>query len=89
LELHEAENECDQQLASLGVRQSPCSSQSTGKSLRFEEIEMVTDPVCGMVVDEEEAQFKSLFAGKKYFFCSEDCRREFEDHREEYFETAA
>jgi YHS domain-containing protein len=30
-----------------------------------------------------------MFAGRKYFFCSEDCRKEFENEPEEYLETAA
>ena len=40
---------------------------------------MTTDPVCGMRVDERESEFRTQFAGKKYFFCSEECRKEFED----------
>jgi YHS domain-containing protein len=50
---------------------------------------MTTDPVCGMRVDERESEFRTQFAGKKYFFCSEECRKEFEDRPEEYLEVAA
>jgi YHS domain-containing protein len=50
---------------------------------------MTTDPVCGMRVDERESEFRTQFAGKKYFFCSEECRKEFEDRPEEYLEIAA
>jgi len=50
---------------------------------------MTTDPVCGMRVDEKKAEFQTQFAGRKYFFCSEDCRQEFEDQPQEYIETAA
>ena len=50
---------------------------------------MATDPVCGMTVDDSKAEFQTQFAGKKYFFCSEDCRKEFEDQPEEYMGTAA
>lgn len=49
---------------------------------------MTTDPVCGMEVD-EKTQFKSAFAGRKYYFCSEECRKEFEERPEEFVETAA
>jgi YHS domain-containing protein len=50
---------------------------------------MTTDPVCGMRIDEQESEFQTMFAGRKYFFCSEDCRKEFENEPEEYLETAA
>jgi YHS domain-containing protein len=50
---------------------------------------MTTDPVCETQLDERDAEFQTQFAGKKYFFCSEECRREFEDRPEEYLEIAA
>lgn len=50
---------------------------------------MAIDPVCGMEVKEDDAKANTQFAGKKYYFCSEDCRTQFEDHPEEYLETAA
>ena len=50
---------------------------------------MTTDPVCGMTIDEKESAFQTQFAGKKYFFCSETCRDEFEDRPDEYIEIAA
>ncbi|HEY6337044.1 MAG TPA: YHS domain-containing protein [Candidatus Sulfotelmatobacter sp.] len=50
---------------------------------------MNIDPVCGMTIDEVQPEFQSMFAGKKYSFCSEECRREFEERPEEYLETAA
>jgi YHS domain-containing protein len=50
---------------------------------------MTTDPVCGATVDEQESEFKTQFAGKRYFFCSEECRKEFEDRPADYLEIAA
>jgi P-type Cu+ transporter len=50
---------------------------------------MTTDPVCEMTIDERESEFQTQFAGKKYFFCSEECRKEFEDRPDEYLEIAA
>lgn len=41
---------------------------------------MVRDPVCGMDVDEHEAQKEGLtaeFGGQIRFFCSEECREMF------------
>jgi len=42
-----------------------------------------------MEVNEKESEFHAQFAGKKYFFCSEDCRKEFESEPNDYVETAA
>jgi YHS domain-containing protein len=54
-----------------------------------EEDSMTIDPVCGMTIDERNPQLETKFAGKQYFFCSEECRQEFEDHPEEFLEIAA
>lgn len=40
------------------------------------QIEMVRDPVCGMMVNPETA-IKQNVDGKTYYFCSESCRKEF------------
>gem|GEM_PF-1283461 len=50
---------------------------------------MAIDPVCGMEIDERKPEFQTQFAGRKYFFCSEECRKEFENQPEEFVETAA
>ena len=50
---------------------------------------MTIDPVCGMEIDEMHPEFQTQFAGRKYFFCSEECRREFGERPEEFVETAA
>ena len=50
---------------------------------------MTTDPVCGTKIDEKEADVQTQFAGRKYFFCSEECRREFEEKPEDFIEAAA
>ncbi|NIQ34034.1 MAG: YHS domain-containing protein [Nitrososphaeria archaeon] len=35
---------------------------------------MAKDPVCGMEVDEAEADLKSDFNGKTYYFCCPVCQ---------------
>jgi Cu+-exporting ATPase len=50
---------------------------------------MTKDPVCGMTLDEKRSEFHTQFAGRKYSFCSEDCKREFEADPDEYVETVA
>jgi YHS domain-containing protein len=45
---------------------------------------MVKDPVCGMQVDDKTAKFQSNHQGKTYFFCSEDCKRKFDQSPQQY-----
>ena len=42
------------------------------------------DPVCGMTVDVEMARFIVRNNGRSYFFCSDRCRRQFEDEPAKY-----
>ena len=44
----------------------------------------VTDPVCGMQIDTSEAAAQTIHESQAYFFCSEDCRRTFEENPEEF-----
>lgn len=39
---------------------------------------MAKDPVCGMTVDEENAEWTGEFEGKTYYFCNERCKKAFE-----------
>jgi len=50
---------------------------------------MTKDPVCGMTLDEKKSEFHTQFGGRKYSFCSEDCKAEFEADPDEYVETIA
>jgi YHS domain-containing protein len=50
---------------------------------------MTIDPVCGMLIDETNPELQTMFAGRKYFFCSDECRREFQDKPEDFVEVAA
>lgn len=38
---------------------------------------MVTDPVCGMRIDDAEAAGTAEYEGRTYYFCSEMCRDAF------------
>ncbi len=42
------------------------------------------DPVCGMTVEENEAADKAEHEGTTYYFCSSDCREEFEANPGDY-----
>ena len=50
---------------------------------------MTKDPVCGMQVDEKNSQFNTQYSGKQYSFCSEDCKKKFEQQPEHYASSAA
>lgn len=44
----------------------------------------VKDPVCGMEFDSSQAEAQTIYQGQAYFFCSQDCRRTFEDNPKEF-----
>lgn len=44
----------------------------------------VHDEVCGMTIDAEDAATEVEFRGRVYFFCSDRCRRKFEEHPDWY-----
>jgi YHS domain-containing protein len=46
------------------------------KRFRKESTKMATDPVCGMIVDEEIA-ISEEFDGETFYFCCEACRDQF------------
>jgi YHS domain-containing protein len=39
---------------------------------------MAKDPICGMMVDEKTAKFKSDYQGKTYYFCAASCKSTFD-----------
>ena len=45
---------------------------------------MAIDPVCGMEVDERTTKERAAHEGTIYYFCSRDCREEFEAAPEDY-----
>jgi len=49
---------------------------------------MATDPVCSMGVDEDEARCRASYRGTIYYFCSDFCRKKFEENPERYAKLA-
>jgi Cu+-exporting ATPase len=37
----------------------------------------VTDPVCHMTIDSEQAAAREVWKGKTYYFCSNSCHEKF------------
>jgi YHS domain-containing protein len=46
------------------------------------------DPICNTEVDERTAEFKSEYGGQTYYFCSEECKAQFEFRPEQYARVA-
>ena len=44
----------------------------------------VKDPVCGMMIDRDTAAAQSQYQGRTYYFCSQQCVRQFESEPERY-----
>lgn len=51
--------------------------------------EMAKDPVCGMQVKVETAKWTSEYGAKRWFFCSEGCKKKFEADPERYGGTGS
>ena len=49
---------------------------------------MVIDPVCGMSIDPETAPAQSIYDGKTYYFCSAECKRDFDAAPEDFTASA-
>jgi len=50
---------------------------------------MATDPVCGMMVDEQTAAGSAEYAGERYYFCSTHCLHKFQAVPQNYTRPAA
>ncbi|OPZ43396.1 MAG: YHS domain protein [Euryarchaeota archaeon ADurb.BinA087] len=49
---------------------------------------MATDPVCYMVVDEDETACRTYYQGQEYYFCSDFCRKKFKQNPGRYAKLA-
>ena len=51
---------------------------------------MVNDPVCGMEIEEIDVpeSLQAEVEGKMYYFCSPECRLEFEQNRRHFVHAA-
>lgn len=49
----------------------------------------VIDPVCGMDVDTETAEYKTRYKGRNYYFCAHSCLESFKENPESYLNVTA
>lgn len=45
---------------------------------------MAFDPVCGLEVEETDSQIAAEYDGCLFYFCSDECKKEFELDPEDY-----
>ena len=72
---------------SVGGRSSTSGEQfgrNTITNLRRELAMQVRDPVCGMMIEQEDAKAESTYQGSFYYFCSEECKETFDKNPEQY-----
>ena len=46
----------------------------------------VKDPVCGMMIDPEAAAGSTTYESQEIYFCSDQCRRDFEANPGHYYD---
>ena len=51
-----------------------------------EKEDFVIDFVCGMELTQDAAKFSSEYKAKTYYFCSENCKKHFDNDPEKYAE---
>jgi Cu+-exporting ATPase len=49
---------------------------------------MATDPVCLMIVGEDDAKFTSQYKEQKYYFCCNWCKQKFDENPKRYSRLA-
>jgi Cu+-exporting ATPase len=50
---------------------------------------MAKDPVCGMQVNEQEAEATAEHKGQEFYFCSTECKETFDQSPERYARQTA
>ena len=45
---------------------------------------MATDPVCLMIVNEDDVKFTSTYKNQKYYFCCNWCKTKFDENPTRY-----
>lgn len=68
---------------SITQREDDAQQRSGRDSL----VEEATDPICGMHVDpEDRSTDRTRHQGKIYYFCSSDCREQFEASPDDFLD---
>jgi len=49
---------------------------------------MATDPVCFAIVDDDDTRFTSMYKDQKYCFCTNYCKKKFEENPKKFTRLA-
>jgi YHS domain-containing protein len=66
-----------------------CGSRILDLNRTIRRMLMTKDPVCKMEIDEKQTNFHSEYGGRKFHFCSEECKDTFDSQPERYATAAA
>ena len=71
------------------MQDTTTSGKNQGKAApkHSEELPLLIDLVCGMDLEEsagEDDSERSEYKGATYYFCSEDCRKQFESNPQQF-----
>ena len=80
LSVNSVERRCGMRVATLSGKGDP---------MEINKDQQYKDPVCGMDVTPDDAEAAISFEGRKLYFCSDECREEFEKDPEQYKNKAA
>jgi YHS domain-containing protein len=68
----------------IGAYCDPVTGECYPAKAQEDATTLVVDPVCKMEVDSKSSQFKTVFQGQSYTFCSEGCKQAFERAPQKY-----
>jgi P-type Cu+ transporter len=54
----------------------------------MKDVKAVKDPVCGMVLEPDQVEAQSTYAGREFYFCSRECRDIFDQDPHRYLPEA-
>ena len=87
---HGAPGEEARRTAGETAAESPEAAGEAGQPAGAEaDLEVATDPVCGMEVEVARASHSAEHDGRRYWFCCAGCRRKFEEAPERWIEAPA
>ncbi len=55
----------------------------------FQKTRTRIDPVCGMLVPENQDRFTCNIEGDRFYFCTEACRRRFQENPDKYLQAGS
>ncbi len=70
-------------------KESGVHPDQTMTEVKSERADVIKDPVCGMEVNDLKKSLSAVYKGKDYYFCSEYCKKTFENDPASHTSTGA